>query len=229
MFVSIIIPVYNEARAVSEVVSRLSALSDPRWNYELVFVDDGSTDETASVLTRVARQHVVLRHRKNCGKGAALRTGFSACRGDVIVTFDADMEYDPMDLPSLIEPVVSNAAPVVYGTRMVGNNPVGYHAYYFGNWLIGSLTNLLYGSQLTDVETGIKVFRREVLRAVPLERNDFGFEVEVTAQLLRRGVTIIEKPIRYRPRTFSQGKKIGWRDGAIALLLLFKYRFSPLT
>src|SRR3989339_341529 len=215
MFVSIIVPVYNEARLVPEVVNRLSTLSDSRWNYELVFVDDGSTDETAAVLTRVARQHVVLSHRKNCGKGAALRTGFAACRGDVIVTFDADMEYDPLDLPSLIAPVANDDAPVVYGTRMVGDNPVGYHAYYFGNWLIASLTNLLYNSRLTDVETGIKVFRRDVLRAIPLKRNDFGFEVEVTALLLRRGVPIIEKPIHYKTRTISQGKKIGWRDGII--------------
>lgn len=226
MLISVIVPVYNEAARIEQVITRLEALNDPVDTYELVIVDDGSTDGTKEILYRHESKHQIVYHDSNRGKGAALRTGFTHARGEIVVLHDADLEYDPADIAGVVEPIINTGAPVVYGSRMIGKNPIGYHAYYWGNRLIASAANILYGSSLTDVETGAKAFHRDVLLSLSLARNDFGFEAEVTAALLKKRIQIVERPISYQPRSFAEGKKISWRDGITALWILVSMRFS---
>ena len=224
---SIVIPVYNEQEYIAEILKRVGELAVPGVSKEIIVVDDGSTDTTADILKNLNPQHYrVVFHPTNQGKGAALRTGFAQATGDVIAIQDADLEYNPEDLPQLVIPVLAGAAKVVYGSRLSRPNPIGYRAYYLGSKLISMVTSLLYHTELTDVETGYKVFDASVLKPLKLEQNDFAFEVEVTAKLLRQGVKIIERPISYAPRQFYQGKKINWTDGVKALWLLVKYRFG---
>lgn len=227
--VSFLIPAYNEAATISEVLDRIAALG---LDYEVILVDDGSTDATADIVTSHVdgdRRVRVLR-KVNGGKGSALRHGIPHCRGEVVVIQDADMEYDPHDVPALIEPIQRDAADVVYGSRLSGGRP--QRAYMFwhlvGNRFLSLLTGLLFNTTITDMETGYKAFRREALLQLHLTEDQFGIEPEITGEICRRGMRVYEVPIAYYGRTYDEGKGITWRDGFRAVFVLLRTRVRPL-
>lgn len=224
--ISIIVPVYNEQRYIGEILRRLLAVEFADCQKEIIVVDDGSTDQTTVILENFKASCQVITKKQNEGKGAALRTGFAAATGEIIAIQDADLEYNPNDLPALVAPVLAGRYQVVYGSRMIGQNPIGHIAYYLGNKLISWGFNRLYRSNLSDIETGYKVFLRQLLSKFVLESNDFGFEIELTAKILKNQIPILELPISYSPRQFKDGKKIRSFDGLKALWLLVRYYFS---
>ena len=210
--VSIVIPVFNEQASVARVISRVAALAFAK---EIIVVDDASTDETRSILQRlegVENLRLIFKE-KNQGKGAALRDGFAMATGDIVLVQDADLEYDPQDIPSLLRPILQDEADVVFGSRYIGKDKQDGSAFHrFGNWLLTASSNLFTGTKLTDMETCYKVFRRSVLNDITLKQNRFGIEPELTAKIARRGFRITELPIRYQARGYQDGKKIGVRD-----------------
>jgi glycosyltransferase involved in cell wall biosynthesis len=222
---SVVMPVFNEASTIEEIIRRVLAVP---VRTQLVVVDDSSTDGTRDILTRLQRElgFTLLLQPENRGKGAALRTGFGSVRGDLVVIQDADLEYSPEELPSLIELICEGRADVVYGSRFLGRHRVFLFTHYLGNRLLTFLTNLLYNTMLTDMETCYKVMRTEVLRSMTLESNGFGIEPELTAKIFRRKLRVYEVPISYDGRGYDEGKKIGWRDGVVAVWVLLKYRFG---
>ena len=225
MLLSVIMPVYNESATVAKAVERVRAAAP---DCEIVVVDDGSTDGTVQRLEEPLSQHnlKVVRHPVNRGKGAALRTGFGAASGDVILIQDADLEYSPLDYPRLLEPIVNGEADVVYGSRFLGGpHRVLFFWHYAGNKFLTLLSNMLTNLNLTDMETGYKVFRREVIESIRLKSNRFGFEPEVTAKVARKKWRVYEVPVQYHGRTYEQGKKITWKDGALAFFYIIWYRF----
>ncbi len=225
MKLSVIIPVYNEVASIEEIVRRVQATN---LAFEIVIVDDGSTDDTREVLQRLDGhgQVRVLFHEKNRGKGAAIRTGLQAARGDVLLIQDADLEYDPRDYPILLRPIQEGVADVVYGSRFLGGpRRVVMFWHMVANKLLTMMTNVLYNTILSDMETGYKVFRREVIENMPLRANRFDFEPEFTAKVLKRNYRIFEVPISFNPRDYTQGKKIKLRDAFEAVWTLLKYRF----
>jgi glycosyltransferase involved in cell wall biosynthesis len=225
MKLSVIIPVFNETRTIEQVIHQVAVLP---FEKEILVVDDGSTDGTADKLDALRNGNVrVFHHPKNLGKGAAIRTALSEAKGDIILFQDADLEYDPSDYPVLLEPIEKGIADVVYGTRLTGGRPQRVHFFWHkvGNNVLTLVTNILYNSTLTDMETGYKVFRREVLESFPLRSNDFRIEPEVTAKVLKRKYRLYEVPIAYYGRSYAEGKKITWKDGIKALWALLKYRF----
>jgi glycosyltransferase involved in cell wall biosynthesis len=225
--VSFLVPAHNEARTIGEVIERVLALD---LDKQLVVVDDGSTDGTAEVVQRVAggRDGLVFLRQPHRGKGAAIQAAIPHATGDIVVIQDADMEYDPADVPELIEPIVRGAADVVFGSRLSGGRP--QRAYLFwhlvGNRLLSLLTNVLYNTTLSDMETGYKAFRAEVIRSLKLESNDFAIEPEITAKVCKRKLRVYEVPISYYGRTYAEGKKITWRDGVKAVRVLLRVRFT---
>ncbi|QDT71085.1 glycosyltransferase family 2 protein [Lacipirellula limnantheis] len=221
--VSVVIPVFNERDTVVEIVRRVQAVG---IHQEIILVDDFSMDGTRQILVELARGDDVriMFHGYNRGKGAALRTGFQQASGDVVLVQDADLEYNPNDLPRLLAPIESGEADVVYGSRFLTNAAQDKsRTHRFGNWVLTQASNLATGQRLTDMETCYKVFRREVLDAIELEQNRFGFEPEITAKISRLGYRIVEVPIGYDPRGFDEGKKIGMADAASALWCIAKY------
>ena len=222
---SVIVPVYNERNTVAEVVRRMRAVELP-LEREIVVVDDGSTDGTRQVLAQLADStvHVVL-HDRNQGKGAAVRTGLAQVTGDLVLIQDADLEYDPDDWPKLLAPALKGRARVVYGSRFTGERRNMLFAHWVGNRFLSLVTNVLYNTTLSDMETCYKLFDRELIAQIKLRASGFDFEPEVTAKILRRGVRIYEVPISYSGREFDEGKKITWHDGLVALRTLIKYRF----
>jgi glycosyltransferase involved in cell wall biosynthesis len=220
---SVVIPVYNEDQTIRQVVASVAALPLPK---EIIIVDDSSTDGTRRVLEELATRpeiRIVLRPR-NEGKGAALRTGFAQATGNVIVVQDADLEYDPRDIPSLVAPLVAGEADVVFGSRFLGDAPRDPSLWHrLGNGLLTWLSNRLTGLSITDMETCYKAFRREALAGMVLRQNRFGFEPEITAKLARRKCRIRELPIGYRPRSYAEGKKIGLKDAFNALYCIVRY------
>jgi len=222
---TVVMPVYNELATVEEVIRRVLALP---LRVQLVVVDDCSTDGTGDLLARLRDElgFTLVRQSKNQGKGAALRTGFTHVSGDLVVIQDADLEYSPEELPALIELICEGRADVVYGSRFLGRHRVFLFTHYLGNRLLTTLTNVLYNTMLTDMETCYKVMRAEVLRSMTLQSNGFGIEPELTAKIFKRHLRVYEVPISYDGRGYDEGKKIGWRDGVVAVWVLLKYRFT---
>ncbi len=225
MNLSVIIPVYNEVDSIEEILRRVRATGLPD---EIIVVDDGSTDGTREILSGLDGKDGVrvLLHEENQGKGAAVRTGLAAARGDVLLIQDADLEYDPRDYPTLLRPIEEGLADVVYGSRFLGGPRRATMFWHMvANKLLTFLTNLLYDTILSDMETGYKVFRREVIEGMTLHAKRFDFEPEFTAKVLKRNYRIFEVPISFNPRDYSQGKKIKLRDAFEAVWTLLKYRF----
>jgi len=232
MTLSIIIPVYNEAKTLKNILSKVKRTKLPEGvNKEIIVVNDASTDETAKILIR-EKSIKVLAHEKNKGKGGAIVTGLKNSSGDMIIIQDADLEYDPSDYTRLLKPIITGKAKIVYGTRLAGyrlklfgNDKTPHPTHLLGNRFLTFITNILYGGDITDMETGYKVFKREVLKGVKIKSNKFEFEPEITAKMLKRGYKIYEVPIKVKPRSYEEGKKITWIDGFSAVWTLFKYRF----
>jgi glycosyltransferase involved in cell wall biosynthesis len=223
--VSFIVPAYNEAATIGEVLERVEALELEK---QVIVVDDGSTDDTPRVLERWAQRNgVVVVRQENRGKGAAIRAAIPLLDGDITVIQDADMEYDPAEVPELIEPIRRGAADVVFGSRLSGGRP--QRAYLFwhlvGNRFLSLLTNVLFNTTLSDMETGYKAFRTDVLRSLDLREDDFAIEPEMTAKVCKRGLRVYELPISYYGRSYAEGKKITWRDGFKAMFVLLRVRF----
>ncbi len=224
MKLSIVIPCYNEEATIEELVAQVQASP---YEKEILIIDDGSQDRTREILAALAEDPEirVFLQPKNQGKGSALRRGFTEAKGDVVIVQDADLEYDPRDYPKLLQPIEDGKADVVYGSRFQGGpGRVLYYKHMLGNQFLTFLSNMLTDLNLTDMETCYKAFKREVIQNIRLESNRFGFEPEVTAKVSRmRDVVIYEVPISYNGRTYEEGKKITWKDGAAALWHIFKY------
>ncbi|HOJ41043.1 MAG TPA: glycosyltransferase family 2 protein, partial [bacterium] len=218
---------YNEKATLLALLEKVRAVPLEK---EIIVVDDGSTDGTRELLKELEKKSsadlVFVYQGRNRGKGAAIRRGMEKVTGEVVVIQDADLEYEPMDLVRLIQPIIRGEARVVYGSRVLGRNPKSSFSFYLGGRFLSWLTNLLYGTSLTDEPTCYKMFRTEVLRSLSLKCRGFEFCPEVTAKVSRQGVKIVELPIRYYPRTLEQGKKISWRDGLVAIWTLIRYRFN---
>jgi len=222
---SVVMPVYNERQTVEEIIERVLCVP---VRVELIVVDDCSTDGTRDILQRLQEQRrfKLLLQERNQGKGAALRRGFQEVSGEVVVIQDADLEYSPEEYPELIDLICSGRADVVYGSRFLGRHRVFMFTHYLGNRLLTGITNVLYNTMLTDMETCYKVMRAEVLRSMTLQSNGFGIEPELTAKIFKRRYRVYEIPITYDGRGYEEGKKITWRDGITALWTLLKYRFT---
>ncbi len=222
---SVIVPVYDERNTVVEIVRRMRAVDLP-IALEILIVDDGSTDGTRDVVRQLADSTVrVITHEHNRGKGAAIRSGIEQLTGDLVLVQDADLEYDPEDWPRLLAPIFRGKAKVVYGSRFTGERRNMLFLHWIGNRFLSLVTNVLYNTTLSDMETCYKLFDRTVLDGITLRAMRFEFEPEITAKILRRGIRIYEVPISYTGREFDEGKKITWRDGFVALWTLVKYRF----
>lgn len=223
---SIVIPAYNEEKTIAEIISRVNKV-EVGLEKEIIVVDDGSTDGTAELLKQLANEKLkVIFHEKNAGKGAALQTGFSRATGDIVLVQDADLEYDPREYPRLLEPILDGRADVVYGSRFLGGpHRVLLFWHYAGNRFLTLLCNLCANLNLTDMETGYKVFRREVLEKIRLKSKRFGFEPEITIKVGKLGCRVYEVPIAYSGRDYSEGKKITWKDGIAAIFHILRFRF----
>lgn len=220
---SVVMPVFNERTTAEEIIRRVLAVP---VRIELLVVDDGSTDGTSEILERLRGElSFTLMRQANAGKGAALRRGFAAVTGDIVVIQDADLEYSPEEYPELIDLITSGHADVVYGSRFLGRHRVFMFTHYVGNRIVTLATNVLYNTMLTDMETCYKVMRADVLRSFTLESNGFGIEPEITAKIFKRGFRVYEVPITYAGRGYDEGKKITWTAGLVALWVLLKYRF----
>jgi glycosyltransferase involved in cell wall biosynthesis len=222
---SVVMPVFNERNTIDEIIHRVLAVP---IRIELIVVDDGSTDGTRERLVELQRERgfVLLLQPRNQGKGAALRAGFDRATGDIVIIQDADLEYSPEEYPQLIELICLGRADVVYGSRFLGRHRVFLFTHYAGNRLLTLITNVLYNTMLTDMETCYKAMRLEVLRSFRLQSNGFGIEPEITAKIFKRRYRVYEVPITYDGRGYEEGKKITWRDGVVALWVLVKYRFT---
>lgn len=228
MKVSIIVPVFNEKKTIAAVISKLKGVELKKLGLEkeIIAVNDASTDETKKILSEIPGIKV-LNHSKNRGKGAAIKTGIANSDGEIILIQDADMEYNPKYIPPLLKPILEGETEVSYGSRFIkgirGNILLTHE---LGNRFLSFLTSVLFGQKITDMETGYKAFKRSALSGISLKANRFDFEPEITAKLLKKGFRIREIPIIFYARSFKEGKKITWRDGITAMLVLFKYRLS---
>ena len=222
---SVVMPCYNERDTIEEIIRRVMAVP---IRTQLIVVDDGSKDGTRDILTELARElkFTLVFQPANAGKGAALQRGFQEVTGDLVVIQDADLEYSPEEFPELIELICDGRADVVFGSRFLGRHRVFMFSHYLGNRIVTLMTNVLYNTMLTDMETCYKVMRTEVLRSMTLHSNGFGIEPELTAKIFRRRLRVYEVPISYDGRGYDEGKKISWRDGVVAVWVLLKYRFT---
>ena len=223
---SVLIPVYNEKDTILELIRRVEAVALPVGK-ELIVVDDGSTDGTRELLGTLGSRAVVVLHERNHGKGAALRTALSRATGDIVIIQDADLEYDPVDYPGLLAPILDGRADAVYGSRFLGGpHRVLFFWNYAANMFFTLLTNVLYNINLTDMGTCYKLFVTEKLKSIPLESERFGIEAEITAKICKRRFRLYETPISYSGRTYDEGKKISWTDGFSYLWCLLRYRVA---
>ena len=223
---SIVIPIYNERETLETLIAKVNAVD---YDKEIILIDDFSTDGTREILNRYENKEgfKVLYHNHNQGKGAALRTGFSGVNGDIIIIQDADLEYNPTDYGTLIEPIMDGRADVVYGSRFLGGpHRVLFFWHSIGNMVLTTLSNMLTNVNLTDMETGYKVFTKKVNDTLTFKCNRFGFEPEFTAKVAKNNFRIYEVPISYNGRDYSEGKKITWKDGVAAIWYIFKFRFT---
>lgn len=235
MTLSIIIPAYNEERTITEILQKVKEVGIPDVKIEIVIVDDGSKDNTLILIKDFAKNEKnikVFEHKKNRGKGAAVQTGIKNSTGDILIIQDADLEYNPSDIPRLVAPILKKKVRVVYGTRLrmkpvlFGKNRTPLIIHFFGNKFLSLLTSVLYGAHVTDMETCYKAFEKDVLKNVRLKSHSFDFEPEITAKILKKGIKILEIDIKTKPRGYGEGKKLHTvRDGTIALWTLVKYRF----
>lgn len=228
---SILIPVFNEEKTLVTVLDMVSQADSLGLEKELIIVDDGSTDRTREILAQLdtAKYNAkIYYHEKNQGKGAALRTAQGYAEGDLIMIQDADLEYDPKEYPELLRPIVEGRADVVYGSRLCGGKPTRAFKilHLFGNKFLSLITNVLYNSTLTDMETCYKVFKKDIFKKVKIRCDRFDFEPEITAKVLKQGVRLYELPISYYGRDYDEGKKITWKDGIWAVMALVRFRFT---
>lgn len=233
MRLSVVMPVYNEIRYIEEIIKRVKSVDIEK---EIIVIDDYSTDGTRELLEKIKNDGIrIFLHERNLGKGAALRTGFKNATGDIVIIQDADLEYDPHDYHKLIRPILNGTANVVYGSRFLDREHIPhckspfYLTHFFGNKFLNFLVNIIYKSKITDMETCYKVMKREVLNSINLSACGFEIEPEITASLLRSGFKIYELPISYIPRDYREGKKISWKDGAMAVIILLKYKFKKMN
>ena len=237
MILNIIIPVYNEEKTIKDIIEKVQSIN---LNYsikkELLIINDGSKDDSDEILQKITKKYnniKYIKHKKNRGKGAAIRTALANCNGDIILIQDSDLEYNPEDYNKLLKPIIENKAPVVYGSRLLktklklfGKDKTLHISHYFGNKFLTFMTNLLYNKKITDMETGYKIFKSSVIKNIKLESNRFEIEPEITSKILKSKHSIYEVPISFNPRKFEEGKKITWKDGIKALYYLLKYRFK---
>lgn len=237
MLVSIIIPVFNEEKTIGEILTQVKKVRlGKKIDKEIIVVNDASGDKTKKIIDKLLRvkpgSFVALTHKINRGKGGAIKTGLKKAKGDIVLIQDADLEYNPQYLPKIISPIVRGECMVVYGTRLQnfplrlsGRKKTPLITHFLGNKFLSFITSILFGSNVSDMETGYKAFRKSVLKDINIKANRFDFEPEITAKILKRGYKIFEVPIKVNPRGYDEGKKITWRDGFSALKTLFKYRF----
>ena len=226
MKLSIIIPAFNEKNTIKDILRRVRAVDLPGVEKEIIVVDDASTDGTREILEQErANGILLLAHETNRGKGASLKTGFRQATGDYLLVQDADLEYDPQDYYKLLRPILDGKAEVVYGSRFTGEHRNIFFHHWVGNKLLTLIANILYNTTLSDMETGYKVWKAEIIKGIKLKANRFNFEPEVTAKVLKKNIRIYEVPISYAGREYHEGKKITWKDGFSALWTLIKYRF----
>jgi len=221
---SIIIPVYNEEKYIGRVLDRIEGVDLDGIEKEIIIIDDGSTDNSGNIIRNLAKKHKIIFHGRNKGKGAAVRSGIREAEGDIILIQDADLEYSPEEYGILLRPILENQSDVVYGSRILGAHTATHFYYYLGNKFVTFITNILYNASLTDMETGYKAFRKEVIKNLKLRADRFNIEPEITAKILKKH-KIFEVPISYAARSFMEGKKISWKDGVSAVFTLLKYRF----
>lgn len=231
MKLSIIMPVYNEEKSIATILAKVMKQPVLGLDKEVIVVDDGSRDRSKRIIEEVIKKHPkagirFFNHEKNQGKGAAVRTGIREAKGDILLIQDSDLEYDPKIYPELLKPILNRETKVVYGSRLLGHHIDMYWLHKFGNDFLTFVTNLLYGVKISDMETGYKVFRKEVVKDMKLKARAFDFEPEITCKILKRRYRIKEVPVPFdNPRSFKEGKKIDWRDGVQHIYYLFKYRF----
>lgn len=221
---SVVIPVYNEKNTIRQIIEKVKAVALEK---EIIIVDDGSVDGTKEILKELESGGglKIIYHERNYGKGRALRTGFKNASGDIVIVQDADLEYFPQEYPLLTDLIAQGVADVVYGSRFLGRHRVFLFTHLLGNKVVNLLANILYNATFTDLETGYKAFRRNILENLSLRENDFRIEVEFTAKVFKMGWRVYEVPISYGGRSYAEGKKITWKDGLLAILALLKYRF----
>lgn len=226
---SVVVPVFNEEKTIQKIMQKVKSTKLKNISTEIIIVDDFSTDASRNILRKINDSSIkIYYHNRNCGKGAAIKTGLKNATGNIILIQDADLEYNPKEYSRLLKPIIENRAKVVYGSRIEvirKNIKDMYKLHYVGNLFLTFATNLLYGSRITDMETGYKVFRKEVIKNINLRANRFDFEPEITAKILKKGYKIEEVPISFIGRKFNEGKKITWVDGVKAIYYLIKYRF----
>lgn len=233
MLLSIIIPVYNEELTIKKIIAMVKKVKFPKGvNREIIVVNDASRDNTLNILKKITGIKV-YNHQINMGKGSAVRTGIDKSKGDVIVIQDADLEYNPIYIPFLLKPISENKTKVVYGTRLKhfplkisGSRKTPLLSHFFGNKFLSLVTRILYQADISDMETGYKMFTKEVIKNIKLHSKRFELEPEITSKILKQGLKIYEVPIKVTPRGYEEGKKITWRDGFIAIWTLIKYRFT---
>lgn len=223
--ISIIIPVFNEKQTIEKILKRATEAPAIGYEKEIIIVDDGSRDGAEKILENLKKRFrfILLRHKKNLGKGAAIKTALKYCSGDFILIQDADLEYDPADYQNLLD-ALGQETPVVYGSRNLGKAKQGYYLYFWGGKFLTAFLNALFGSNLTDINTGYKLFKTDIIKSIGIRSNGFCFCEEVTAKILKSGYRIKEIPIHYSPRKFSEGKKIRFWDGLVGVWTIVKYR-----